>query len=226
MDAARAAYKSWKPFQYFYFPLSTQASSQLLTRARRERNLGLLGAYDQADKFLCAAPRFRGILAVLRRMEYRGFVRIATAQSLLSLERLPWDRQVDDAESTIKAALARRDKGALTIFRRALRATGVKRGPKRSEEYNRARIEELRKDMKGVPHKIVASDARQANAVSVRVGRFCRDIRYYYTLIGAPDISRSCDERTATWFKRKLGFHLPDDLPLIRYALRRRTHRR
>jgi hypothetical protein len=158
-------------------------------------------------------------------MEYRGFVRIATAQSLPLLERLSWDRQVADAASTIKAAVARRDEPALRILRSALRATGVKRGPKRSEEYNRARIDELRQDMEGIPHKIVASEASQANAVSVRIGRFCEEIQVHYALIGAPDISCSCDERTASWFAKKLNFRLPDELPLIRYALSR-PHRR
>jgi len=80
--------------------------------------------------------------------------------------------------------------------------------------------------MEGVSHKVISSEASQANAVSVRIGRFCKEVRVHYALIGAPDISSSCDERTASWFAKKLNFQLPDELPLIRYALSRGPHRR
>jgi hypothetical protein len=219
------------PARYFYFPLSGQdpdlqlispaSNVEFIIKATRERNLGVLGAYGHTGELLCVAPTIQEVLDLLRGLNYRGYIQIATALSMELLPDLSWERRIAEAANTIRTANAKGDERALGIFKTAATKTGVKRGPKRTEEGSDARIAELRRDMEGISDKEIAGKDETIQAVIARRLRFCNEIRKHYLLMGAPDLSKGCDEKFALWFKKKLKLTLPDDLPLIRHALHR-----
>jgi hypothetical protein len=223
----RHTYKVWEPHRYFRFPVSAEQILGLIEKAKREENRGMLGAFDQGNGFLCAAPTIEEVLELLEGMKFIGdgrpyLVQIVTADSFESLYDMPWDREIENAARVIRFAREQGDKRATKYLSSALRSTGVKPGPKRTEKYNRDRIGELRQRMGKIGLKQIPTGGdtvKQGRAISAKLLRFCKEVRYHYKLMGLPDVSEACDGRFAAWFNKKLAFNLPEELPLVNYAL-------
>jgi hypothetical protein len=210
-------------FLHFFLHVGTTASDEDIEK--RGLNWGVLRVYDgDSDRIICTAATLELLLKVLRACGYKGQVRVVTARCVEDLPIPSWEREIERAEQIIKTARKRGDKRASRRLTNAVRSAGVKRGPKRTAEYNRARIEELRKRMEGKPLKQIASTYKpdvDAHAVSVRLGRFCGKVGQLFILWGEPDISAGWDPQFAEIFAKELNFEIPDELPLVRYALQR-----
>ncbi len=201
--------------------MGTTASDEDLEKTGM--NWGVVRAYDgDSDRIIGTTTTIGSLLRVLRALGCRGQVHVVTASSEEDLPIPSWEREIERAEQTIKRARERRDDRALRRLASALRSTGSKPGPKRTAEYNRARIEELRMRLDSMPLKQIASTYKpdiEAHAVSVRLGRFCRKVGELFVLWGKPDISAGWDAKFAEIFAKKLNFKISDELPLVRYAL-------
>jgi hypothetical protein len=226
--ASRHTYKVWEPRRYFRFPVPAEQVDDLIQRAEGEENLGMLGAFDQRDGFLCAASTIEQVLDTLKRLNvvsdsYPRFVQIVTVKSFEFLEDMPWDREVENAARVIRLARVRGDKRAIKYLSSALRSAGTKPGPKRTEKYNRGRIRELGQPMDKIALKQIpvgGDTVKQGRAISAKLLRFCKEVRFHYKLLGLPDITETCDHKFAAWFEKKLAFNLPEELPLVNHALR------
>jgi hypothetical protein len=212
-------------FKYFYLEIGQPGTEGETQERAAERgvNWGVLRVYDgDSDRMLCTAVSFVALLKVLRALGLKGSVRVVTARCVEDLPIPSREREIERIEQTIKAFRTRGDRYALRRLSRAVRGTGVKRGPKRTGQYNRDRIEELRKRKEAVPYKQIAPPYRAdigAHTASVRVGRFCRSVAQLFVLRGAPDVSSGWDPQLAEAFAKKLDFKIPEELPLVRYAL-------
>jgi hypothetical protein len=208
-------------FLHIYLHVETTASDEDIEK--RKLNWGVLRVYDgDSDRIICTATTIELLLKALRGCGYKGWVRVTTARCVEDLPIPSREREIERAEQIIKTARKKGDKRALRRLSHAVRSTGAKRGPKRTAEYNRARIEELRKRMEGMPLKQIASTYKSdiaAHAVSVRLGRFCRRVGQLFILWGKPDISAGWDAQFAEIFAKRLNFKIPDELHLVRYAL-------
>jgi hypothetical protein len=217
----RPSRKKLARYLHFFLDVGTTMSDENLEKTGL--NWGVVRMYDgDSDRIIATTATIGSLLKVLRALGYRGQVRAVTASSVGDLPIPSWEREIARAEQTIKKARVRRDEGALRRLASALRSAGSKPGPKRTAEYNRARIEELRMRLESMPLKQIASTYKpdiEAHAVSVRLGRFCRKVGELFVLRGKPDISAGWEEGLAEIFAKRLTFKIPDELPLIRYAL-------
>jgi hypothetical protein len=222
-----AIYKVWEPRRYFCVPLPAQEVYGLIQKAKREENRGMLGAFDQVNRFLCAAPTIQEVLYLLKRLNsisdnHPCFVQIVTARTVEDLLVMPWDHEVENAARVIRLARERGDERAMKYLSSVLRSAGVKPGPKRTEKYNRERIRELRQRMNKIGLKQMSSSGdpeRHGRVISAKLLRFCKEVRFHHKLMGLPDVKETCDPAFAAWFKKKLAFNLPQELPLVSYAL-------
>ena len=208
-------------FLHFSLHVGTTASDEDIENPGL--NWGVLRVYDgDSDRIICTTSTIGLLLKVLRACGCKDWVRVVTARCVEDLPIPSREREIERAEQIIKAFRDKGDKRAIRRLSHAVRSAGVKRGPKRTAEYNRARIEELRKRMEGMPLKQIAATYKpdiDAHAVSVRLGRFCRRVGLQFILRGQPDISTGWNADVAEIFAKKFNFEIPGELFLVRYAL-------
>ena len=115
-----------------------------------------------------------------------------------------------------------------------LRKKGTPRGRAVDPSKNQAVIEILRKMEGGRTSEQIASEVgptlipERAASERARISKFYDAVescfRSYSILYGEPDLSGDCGTEFNEMFSRELGLNLPEDMPLIRRALRPREY--